>query len=264
MSLYSAVILGFLQGAAEFLPVSSSGHLVLGQHFLGISMPGILFEVFLHCATMASVLFVYRRRIAALLRSCIEYLRGSRSDSVVIDARLAIWILFASFFTGIAVFLLRRPAEDLFEDPVGVSVALLITGAVLVGSRFSRGVTVRPMSWWAAAAIGLTQGVAVIPGLSRSGLTIVTALFFGIERERAVEFSFLLSLPAIAAATLLKILEGFEGGGSFLPVIVAMLVAFLVGVAAIHLVVAWVRGNRFWLWSLWCFLVGAAGLFLLP
>ncbi len=229
MTWYEAVFLGFLQGATEFLPVSSSGHLVMGQAVLGVELPGAGFEVALHFATLFSVFFVYRRRIRALLagvpRRDPEQLRyGGLLILASIPAAIA-GIGFATFF------------ESLFEIPQVTAVALMVTGFILLTARgaLDREPSDRP-GVLVALIMGLAQALAIVPGISRSGTTVVVALWRGVGPAEAAAFSFLMSIPAVGGAALLKLPEAVSAG-SFPPLEVlgaGAAVACVTGVFAIR------------------------------
>jgi undecaprenyl-diphosphatase len=264
MPILTALFLGVVQGACEFLPISSSGHLVLGERLVGVAEPGLLLEVLLHAATLGSILVVYRARLGEIVVGSVRALSSGRGAADAAGARLAVMLLVGNLATGVAVLLLRPLVEPLFESPRAVSLALLGTAAVLLLSVRAGRSGSHPLRWRDVLLIGLVQGIAVVPGFSRSGFTITAGLLLGVERERAVEFSFLLSVPAVAAATLLEVAGDARSGVGFSPAYLpAMAAAFVVGIAAIRWVVAWVRSDRFWLWSFWCLAVGILGLLFL-
>ncbi|MXW18898.1 MAG: undecaprenyl-diphosphate phosphatase, partial [Gemmatimonadetes bacterium] len=204
MTWYEGVLLGFLQGATEFLPVSSSGHLVMGQTLLGLQVPGMAFEVALHFATLLSVVLVYRARIGALLtgvarrdRTQMRYLGLLALASV--PAAIA-GIGFGDFFAS------------LFDSPGVTGMALLVTGCVVWTARsaLARRPTGKPGTG-AALVMGLAQAAAIVPGISRSGATVVAALWRGVDPREAAAFSFLMSVPAVGGAALLKVPELVAG-----------------------------------------------------
>lgn len=194
MTFFSAILLGCLQGLTEFLPVSSSGHLALAQLLMpGFQQPGLVFEVALHLGTTVAVLALEWRRIWDAFRG--RYL-----------VRLAGQLVVATLATAALALPLRRTAEGAFEQPLVVAAGLALTGVLLLlGTRLgcgSWGPDDGP--WRAALLVGLAQGVAVMPGISRSGATIVAGLHGGLERRWAADFSFLLSVPAIVGAALVE------------------------------------------------------------
>ncbi len=290
MSWWEAIVLGLVQGLAEFLPVSSSGHLVLGQHFLGIDEPSITFEVFVHFGTVLSIVTVYWQRIldilgaffgalanpsrlrAALSPGTIEHVtpeplaveigadpapRASSHGSV----RLALFILLSMIPTGIVYVFLGDWLEAQFGDPRFVCAMLLVTGVLLLLIRF------RPdpqsvLTPGKALLVGLAQGAAMIPGISRSGSTIATAIYMNVDRKEAADFSFLMSLPVIVGATLLKTLELFEVGAeiAWVPLVLGTLVAYASGIWAIRVVLDFVRRGKLQYFAYYVFAVGTLGL----
>ena len=212
MQLQQAIILGAIQGLTEFLPVSSSGHLVLMQNLFGINEPEILFDIFLHLGTLVAICIVFIKeilsilltiwRLPGLLRSSKSWLQLFKENE---DIRIAALIITGSIPTAILGLMLERWSDQLFGSVGLVGFMLLVTGCLLAltrrvqtEDRFIKQVTVKD-----SLIIGLVQGFAVIPGISRSGATISVALFLGINREVAGRFSFLLSIPAILGALIL-------------------------------------------------------------
>ena len=207
MTWYEGVLLGFLQGATEFLPVSSSGHLVMGQTLLGLELPGMAFEVALHFATLLSVVVVYRERIGALLAGVA---RGDRSQ-----LRYAGLLVLASVPAGIAGVGFGDFFARLFDNAAVTGVALLVTGCVVWSARgaLAREPAAAP-GIGVAFTMGLAQAAAIVPGISRSGATVVAALWRGVDPREAAAFSFLMSVPAVGGAALLKVPELVGGAGT--------------------------------------------------
>ncbi|MEM6325756.1 MAG: undecaprenyl-diphosphate phosphatase [Bacteroidota bacterium] len=279
MSWWQAVVLGLLQGIAEFLPISSSGHLVLGQHLLGLEAEGdITFEVFVHFGTVLSIVTVYRARIWTILTDLVQTLRrpsliaqavrggpiepgpDAGSDAIP-STRLSLYILLSMVPTGIVYVLFKDTLEAAFSDPRLVCGMLLVTGTVLLLARLRPNPTghLTPLK---TLLVGLAQSAALIPGISRSGSTICTAIYQNVDRKEAADFSFLMSLPVIVGATLLKTLDLFETGLTVgvLPLVLGTLVAFVSGIWAIKVVIAFVqRGSLIW-FAVYCYAVGVLGL----
>jgi undecaprenyl-diphosphatase len=252
LNLLEAFLLGLVQGATEFLPVSSSGHLVIGQELLGLAMPGILFEVVVHLATLLSVVYVYRGRLRELaLGTLVE------RDA---DAWRYLGLLLAGTapvaFVGLVF---GDHVESLFARPAAVGLALLITGTVLLTSRWALRRDLAPeFGLRIALLIGLAQCLALVPGISRSGITVVTALWLGVAPVQAAAFSFLLSIPAIGGAAVLqapKLVEAGPGLGT-LPLLCAFGVAALTGVLAIRLFVRMLAKRSFPAFAWYCWAVG--------
>ncbi|MDA0313670.1 MAG: undecaprenyl-diphosphate phosphatase, partial [Gemmatimonadetes bacterium] len=178
MTIWEALVLGLVQGATEFLPVSSSGHLVIAQTVLGIEVDGVLFEVAVHVATLVSILWVYRERVIDLV------------SGVVAREKLALeyvgLLVVATIPAGLAGVFAKDQIERLFEDPMAPGVALIVTGVILWSSRgpIKRAAVERP-TWTAAVVIGFAQAFALVPGISRSGSTVVAALWMGVYAKEA-------------------------------------------------------------------------------
>ena len=254
MTWLEGAFLGFLQGATEFLPVSSSGHLVMGQTLLGIEVPGVGLEVALHLATLLSVLIVYRTRIGALLAGIARRDRDQLGYAGL--------LLLASVPAAIAGVGFGDFFEPLFEAPVVTGAALLVTGCVVWTARraLARGPAGRP-GVRTALIVGLAQAAAIVPGISRSGATVVAALWRGVGPAEAAAFSFLMSVPAVAGAALLKLPEVAAGatpsGAMPLPVLgVAAAVACATGVLAIRTFRAMLENRSFHGFAPYLWIVG--------
>ncbi len=250
MSYWEGVVLGVVQGLTEFLPISSSGHLVLAESLLGLETPGVVVEVVLHVATLLAVVLVYQRRLGELVVGAFV---GNRS------AWRAVFLLaVATVPTTVVGFLFADFFERTFESLFVVGVSFLVTGLVLWSTKWvsKEGRTAHP-SVAGAAAIGLAQVMAIFPGISRSGSTVATAMWIGIEPVRAAEFSFILAIPAIAGAALLQIpdLADGVGGVGTGQLAVGFFASVVSGIAAIKLSIALLRSQAFhffapYLWGL--------------
>jgi undecaprenyl-diphosphatase len=251
MTLFEAIVLGVVQGLTEFFPVSSSGHLVLAETVLGVNPPGVSFEVLVHLATVLSVLAVYRRRVVELA------VGAARMEKTAI--RYVGLLLLASVPAGLAGTSLSGEVSRLFDLPVLVAIALIVTGAVVYSTRWlvERGDRPDP-GWGGSLAVGIAQALAIIPGISRSGCTVATALFAKTRREAAAEFSFLLSVPAILGASVLQAPEFLSGGAGIggVQLAAAALSAFLAGLLAIVLFVRLLRTKLFYRFAYYCWAVG--------
>jgi undecaprenyl-diphosphatase len=256
LSFWEAVLLGIVQGATEFLPVSSSGHLVIGQALLGIELPGIFFEVAVHVATLLSVLLVYRQRVAELFVGAVR-----REPSAL---RYVGLILLASVPAGVVGVFFEDAVSALFESDWTVGVALAVTGALLWSTRAAQRRTRQPadLTPGRALLIGVAQAVAITPGISRSGSTVVTGLWLGVDAREAAAFSFLMSLPAIGGAALLQLPELMEGEMGMSPGVLfaALVAAAVTGVLAIRTFLALLQRRAFHHFGVYCWVV--AGSFL--
>jgi undecaprenyl-diphosphatase len=261
-------LLGLVQGLTEFLPVSSSGHLVLVEHLLGAHEATVAFEVLLHVATLLAAMIELRPelgRISAFLASSLGIRWVSLRSDDLREGRRLFFALVIGTIPAVAAGLLFKPAiEAFFDSPRFVGFALLFTGAVLLGTRFApRGQG--PIDMGSALAIGLAQALALLPGVSRSGMTLAAGLFSGIKRERVVRFSFLLSLPAILGASLLQLRDGASLAGiPPVTLVVAFVTALVSGWVAMQVLLRVVIAGRLSLFGLYCLAVGTAALLLLP
>jgi undecaprenyl-diphosphatase len=251
LNLWEAIVLGFVQGATEFLPVSSSGHLVIAQTVLGIQVDGVAFEVSVHVATLVSILWVYRERVLGLVSGIFAKDRGTFEYVGL--------LVVATAPAAVVGLLAKDVIEGLFENPVAPGLALLVTGAVLWSSRgpIERAALHRP-TWTAALVIGIAQAFALLPGISRSGSTVVAALWLGVASEEAAAFSFLMAVPAIAGAAVLQVgTVGLTGQPSAAALLAGGLTAAVTGVFAIKSFVSMLSKKSFYLFAPYCWVVGA-------
>jgi undecaprenyl-diphosphatase len=263
MDWLEALALAVIQGLTEFLPVSSSGHLVLAQTFLGIGASAAFFyDILLHVGTAAAAFAFYRRDIGRLLRALLPPYAGAPGE-VRSARRLLLLLAAACVPTAIIGFSFKDFFESLFASPGAVVVALGVTGTFLIASSLLRGAgePLETAPWWKAALVGLAQGVAIVPGISRSGSTIVAGLAIGLRREDTVRFSFLLSLPAILGAALLELRHPPAGAVMVPPALAAagFVAAAATGYLAILFVLRWTREGRLWQFGLYCWAVAAIG-----
>ena len=266
-------ILGLVQGVAEFLPISSSGHLTLLQHFFGLEETDMLLNILLHFATMIAVWVYYYRDIWDMFMEFFRWIGSlfspNKSDRHVPDGRRMIWLLIMGTLPLLAVIFFKDKVEQLGNYPVFVSIALIATGLILfVSDRMSKGKkTVRNATFRDVLFVGAAQALATVPGISRSGTTITAGLVRGFDRAFAVRYSFLMSLPAIVGATLLEILDVLEQPGavdvSLMPAyLLGMLVSGVVGYFAIGLINKLVTKGKFGVFSYYCWGTGAVFLVL--
>ncbi|MGD8241197.1 MAG: undecaprenyl-diphosphate phosphatase [Desulfobacterales bacterium] len=277
MTLVQAFILGIVQGLTEFLPISSSGHLVIGQYLLGLAHADLAFEVSVHVGTLVAVVIFFRRDIAAILTAIPRYRSACRPSafrtllapgSPDAEVRLALLVILGSIPTAIIGLILKHFEKILFASPLITGIMLLVTGSVLYLTRRPQMAarahpdSTRPLSAIGVRdclLIGLVQGLAVIPGISRSGTTIAAGLFAGINPQAAARFSFLLSIPAVAGAALLVLMEAFAQGRIDVAVCLAGgLTALLVGYAALAILVYLINRGKLHAFAPYCWIVGIA------
>ena len=227
MKLLEALLLGIVQGATEFLPISSSGHLVLVPWLLGRPKPGLAFSALLHWGTVLAVMIVFHRDLYRLLVAGLTSLRTRSLEDP--QARVAWWIVLGTIPAAIVGYLLQDFFETLFSKPIIVAIFLLITSIVLWTSERigAQNRTAEGMSWLDALLVGLAQAAAIAPGISRSGVTISAGLFLGVKRASAARFSFLLMVPATLGAGILSLIELVSEG-----VLVSDLPQLAIGFAA--------------------------------
>lgn len=266
MTWWEALLLGLIQGLTEFIPVSSSGHLVLGQYLLGLELTdNITFEVFVHLGTVLSILTVYRHRsfrilgetLAALFRPGQLVARYEESE----DVRFGLLILLTMVPTGLAYVLLGDVLQSAFANPRLVCGMLLVTGTLLVLTLLRpdpRG----PVTPLKAFVIGLAQSAAMIPGISRSGSTICVALYQKVTPKKAADFSFLMLLPVVIGASLIDALKIAEEGMTMgaTPLVIGTAVAYVSGIFAIKVMIDFVERGKLQYFAYYCFAIGGLGL----
>ena len=265
MTILEAVVLGVIQGITEFLPVSSSGHLALMQHFLGLREPHVFFDVMLHLGTLGAVIIVYKQSIRELAGASLSAIASSqfyRHPASYIngsgDLKLIWFILIGSVPTGVIAIAFKQQLEALFVKPTIVAVMLMTTGVILQLPRLRRSTVQEDcrLRFWHSPLIGIAQGLAITPGISRSGATISMALLLGISAKKAARFSFLLSIPAILGAVFLKIKDVAGISVDTTAVVVGTLTSFLVGYIALRVLLAVLDRGKFSGFSYYCFALG--------
>ena len=219
MTNVQAIILGVLQGVTEFFPISSSGHLVLMQKLFGINDNVLLIDISVHFGTLLAVITVFRKSIIELIRSCLAGIRSIINGGISIpeaynssnEIRTVTGIIIGTIPAVLVGFTMKEYIEKIFHSAISVFAALFFTGCVLFVTFFIK-TKDRRIGVANGFIIGLSQALAIMPGISRSGMTISTALFLGIKREEAGEFSFLLSIPAVLGATVLGVNDLLTAG----------------------------------------------------
>jgi undecaprenyl-diphosphatase len=240
-----SIFLGLLQGATEFLPVSSSGHLLLAQRLFGIREPELAFDLLLHLGTLVAVVFFLRFEIASIVSSLFRPDPWASPSSSWGRRDIGL-VIVASIPTGIIGLAFHKTVETgLTFGGVGARYLVLTTLLLMTNLRFRHKADPDRIDWWEAAAIGVIQGMAVFPGLSRSGSTIILALLLGIAPRRAAKFSFLISLPAILGGALFTLKKGVSHLPGVASSVAGFLVALVVGYLALLLVERLVVKGRF-------------------
>ena len=271
MTYLMSAVLGFVQGVAEFLPISSSGHLTLLQHFFGMEEPDNLFNILLHFATLMAVCVYYFQDVVEMVteffRAIGDMFSRHPSRGNPPEARRLVLLIIVGTLPLFAVMLVKDYVEALGSSPVFVSCALLATGCILFlsdrmggGRKTARNATLKDV-----LLVGLAQGCATIPGLSRSGCTISAGMAVGFDRKFAVRYSFLLSLPAVLGATILEVKDviGMEGGlaqGVLPKYLLGMAIAAVVGYISIRLVNLLAAKGKFGAFAYYCWAAGLISL----
>lgn len=269
--LLQAFVLGIVQGASEFLPISSSGHLVIVPWLFGWQSPSLLFDTVVHLGTLLSILAVFGRDFAAIVLAVFRSLNVVRKTGAPssllsdLNARVGWYIVLGSVPAALTGFLLKEPLERLYHTPPAAAFFLALTALLLAGSEWmTRHVKTRApisqMSLRQSFLIGLAQAAALAPGISRSGTTIAAALALGLRREAAARYSFLLGAPAFLGAGILQISDTFASEPAAVAAeIPALLVGFITsavcGYFAIRFLLAYVRRNSLYLFSAYCLIV---------
>ncbi|MBN2322708.1 MAG: undecaprenyl-diphosphate phosphatase [Spirochaetes bacterium] len=267
MTVPQAVILAVMQGVTEFMPISSSGHLVLTRALIGITDIPLLFDLILHLGTVTATVIIYRKTIADILRDVgvwLLYRRGERTKGSI---QLFLYIIISTAITGIIGLLFKERIKSVFINPVAVSALLIVTGFILLATRFvgEKDGGIESARIHVPVVIGLAQSMAMLPGISRSGSTISAGLFLGLRRDLCGTYSFLLSIPSVFGASVLEYARShsqlyMQVG---LPlVITAFVFSFISGYWSLRLLLRFLERGRLWIFSFYCIVAGVLGLIL--
>jgi len=268
-----AIILGIIQGLTEFLPVSSSGHLVIFQHLFGLKEPELFFDICVHLGTLLAVIIVFRREIRELVRSLGHLLRLVFVDDAHFERifensefKMLLLVFFGFFPTAVLGVVFHELGQHLFSSVLIVGLMLIITGGLLWQTRRVAGVGggLESFSIRTALIIGLVQGLAIMPGISRSGSTIALGLFLGLNRELSARYSFLLAIPAILGAGILSI-HGLAADSNvdYKIALIGAAISFVVGYFALVALLHLVKKAKLYLFAPYCWVAGIAALFLI-
>ena len=248
MTIFEAALLGIIQGFTEFLPISSSGHLVIGQKVLGISVAGNVFEIVVHLGTLVSVLIVFWTDIWQLLTS----LKSMPTQKYILA------LLIGTLPAAVIGFLFKDVISEAFENIKVVAITLMITGIVLLTTNFIK-IKLKDISISRSLLIGIAQAMAIVPGISRSGMTISLGMHLGIAPDKAARFSFLLAIPAIVGAGLLTGLDIMESGVPTLPwtiLIIGFLSSLLIGWISLKWLLGLIKSGKFHWFGVYCIFIG--------
>lgn len=252
MDLLQSISLGFIQGTTEWLPISSTGHLRIAEHFFNLTVP-LLFDVLLHFGTLLVTLIFFRKDILNVLRALWH------RDLHSADGKLILPIIAGSIPTAAIAFLWGDQLDALSSLNM-LAAGFMVSGIILLASKFSKE-RKDTIDIPTAVLVGVMQGLAVIPAISRSGITIAVMLLFGVRRELAFKFSFLLSIPAVAGALGLEFYQQRNmlsaAGIGTIEIVASLAITVAVSFLALKLVQKSLTANKFWLFSIYCFVVGA-------
>lgn len=256
MSAFEALILGIIQGLTEFLPVSSSGHLELGAYFLGVkSNSNLLFAIIVHGATALSTVVVFRKTILELIIGLLQFRWNG-------ETQYAAKILVSMIPLGIVGVFFEKEVASLFAGNILLVAGMLsITGLLLLLTNYAKKQT-GEITFTKSIIIGIAQSIAILPGISRSGATISTALLTGVEKSKAAKFSFLMVLPPILGATFLMILDYMDStvqveSFGFTPLFVGFVAAFVSGLLACTWMIKLVKNGKLIYFAIYCFILSA-------
>jgi undecaprenyl-diphosphatase len=256
--------LGLVQGLTEFLPISSSGHLVIVERLFGVESSNLVFEILVHFGTLLAVVFYFRKRLLIILRSVLPHAGGNDTERT--KYRRYFWFLILGTIpAAVAGLFLEDYVELAFSSPRWASGMLLVTAAILLATRLSPRRD-RSLNSGRTLIVGFAQALAIMPGISRSGSTISAGMFAGLEKSEAAEFSFMLSIPAILGATVLKMPDFVSGARDFdlmINYLAGAITAAIVGYLAIACLMTVIRKGKFFWFGIYCAAVGLLGILIL-
>ena len=268
MTTIEAIILGIIQGLTEFLPVSSSGHLVLFQQLFGLKEAELFFDICVHLGTMVAVIVVLRREIQNMIAALMRLFSLAGQKKTILqqveadpELKMALLIVIGSIPTAVLGLMFQSIAKQLFSSSFFTGLMLMVTGLLLWLTRRAepgrKGVGIESFSKTKALIIGIVQGLAIIPGISRSGSTISIGLLLGIDREVAARYSFLLSIPAIIGAGALSLKDSLSHTDPAIRLsLMGAAAAALVGYGALKVLLRMVKKGRLYVFAPYCWLVG--------
>jgi undecaprenyl-diphosphatase len=266
MSLIESIILGIIQGLTEFLPVSSSGHLELGKAILKVKLEDdLLFSIIVHAATTLSTIVIFRNDIILIIKDLLKF---EWSESTQFAAK----IILSMIPVGLVGLLFKDVVEGFFQGDIRlVGSMLCVTGVLLLFTHFAKA-SEGEVTFWRAAIIGIAQAIAIIPGISRSGATISTAILIGTDRSKAARFSFLMVIPPIIGATLLEVKDYWEAlqaaqptSSDLSPTVLGagFIASFIAGLFACRLMIELVKKGKLIYFAIYCFVIGISSILFL-
>lgn len=258
MDILLAALLGLVQGLTEFLPVSSSGHLVVFQNWLQEEKTPVIFDLVLHIGTLLPIVWVYRQTV-------LDLIKGILTKPLAQENRLALWIVLGSVPTALIGILFEDLFEQIFHTPKMVASAFFVTGSFLFATQYlNKGERDEgQMTWKDALLIGAVQGLAITPGISRSGSTIAIAMLLGLKRDLAAKYSFLLSIPAIVGGFILKMDELTIDANTLPSLGVGFVVSAVSGLFALKILLKLVNSGDFSKFAYYLWAIAIVGWFVL-
>ena len=267
MNYLNAFYLASIQGLTEFLPVSSSGHLVILQNILKVKNVPVMFDLVLHLGTTTAIIIFYRKEIYYIFKDLIQYcvnINDSDVKNEIIkrgNLKLLLYIVIATVITGIVGFIFADKITSFFYRPKSVSIFLLTTAVILIITKFIKNKSnkISEMNYSAPIIIGLAQSFAMLPGISRSGSTISAAIYIGVEKEDAGRFSFLISIPSILGASLFEYIRTSSEITTVVKsniYIFSFIVSFIIGFLALKLLVAFLKKGKLYIFGIYCLIAG--------
>jgi undecaprenyl-diphosphatase len=260
MEYLKIIILAIIQGLTEFLPVSSSGHLVLAKYMLGLESPGVTLEVFLHFGTFMSVLVIFWKDVVRIIAAVLgNFWKVWKYPSIMKkneDFAMGVYIFISMIPAGLVGLFFEEQIEGFFDNIIMVGIALLVTGTMLFLTQWAQNEK-KPLKGWRAMLMGLAQALAIIPGISRSGTTVSTGMFLGMPREKLAKFSFLMALPIIFGATLIEAKDALATDGFAWPaIIIGTFTSFLFGYFAVKWLLSAIIKGKLHFFGFYCLTVG--------
>ena len=266
MNLIESTVLGLIQGLTEFLPISSSGHLVIFERLFHIEANDLVFEVFVHFGTLMAVLFYFREKLLAVAGSIIRWFsRARKSESDKANIKLFWYLILGTVPAAFIGLLFKDYIELAFASPQWASGMLLVTAVILLSTRWAMRED-RNLNEGRTIIIGFAQALAMMPGISRSGSTISAGMFLRMKKSEAAEFSFLLSIPAIIGATVLQIpqfIRDITNADLVINYLIGAIVAAVVGYISITYLMRIIKKGKFFYFGLYCAVVGLLGVLFL-
>ena len=262
MELFKALLLGIIQGATEFLPVSSSGHLVLASQILGFKEQGLVFDIMLHLGTLVSVLIVFRKELWCMICAPFKWFGGSRDKDVMHFLFWDIYVVVATLPAVVVGLWFKESFEEMFTSTLVVCLMLIVTGTLMIVTRYLPDRD-HKITGARSLLIGCAQACAIIPGLSRSGSTIFTGMLLGVNRETVARFSFIMSIPAILGAAVLNVGDVIEhppAADVLINLATGTFMSAFTGYFAIILLLDVIKKNRLPWFGYYCLVVAFTGL----